>query len=70
MRSEFKKAARPIVLRRYKIFSEAEQLRGRAATKHIEDGVRDLLRDGVFLRGGLDDDVRIQSLVDADLTLV
>jgi hypothetical protein len=63
MRSEFKKAARPIVKRRYELFSEAEDLEDdAAAAEHIKNSIKGLLDTGKFLEGGRDDQVRIKLL--------
>jgi hypothetical protein len=63
MRSEFKKAARPIVQSQYPLFREAERLEDDDdAAKYIKNGVKELLDMGKFLQGGLDDQVRIKSL--------
>lgn len=55
MRSEFKKAARPIVQTRYELFREAKELENDDdAVEYICSGITELLKEGKFLRGGLD----------------
>jgi hypothetical protein len=63
MHSEFKKAACPIVQSQYELFCEAGELEDDDdAAEYIKNGVKKLLDMGKFLRGGLDDQVRIKSL--------
>jgi hypothetical protein len=63
MRSEFKKAARPVVLSRYELFHEADQLEDNdAAVEHIKDGIKNLMHEGKYLQGGLDAQVRFELL--------
>jgi hypothetical protein len=50
MRSEFKKAARPIVQTRYKLLREAKELENDDDTmEYICNGIAELLKEGKFL---------------------